>query len=143
MSCHKVKNTCEKPHPAECVSYETDLPESSSLFGDDCLSIEDTTTDLYSRTETLIDEIDLSELGLDCLTYVQEGGKTIVKNVLIKYEEEICTLRQEVEDLKSRVICDIPLTDCNLSYGTLIDSCGAQPSTLKDLLQVLINQHQA
>lgn len=143
MSCYKTKNTCAKPHPAECVSYETEIPESSTLFEEGCVSIEDTTADLYDRTEELINESDLSELGLDCLTYVQVGGKNIVKNVLLKYEEEICTLKQEIEDLKGQYLCDIPLQGCGLDWGTLTDNCGVQPQTLSQALQVLIDQHQA
>lgn len=143
MSCYKTKNTCAKPHPAECTSYETEVPESSVLFEVDCLSIEDTTADLYDRTEEIINEIDLSELGLDCLTYVQEGGKNVVKNVLLKYEEEICTLKQEIEDLKGKTVCDITLQSCGITPGTATDQCSDPITTVGELLQFLVDQHQA
>ena len=39
-------------------------------------------------------------MGDLCLSYVQENNKNIVKNVLLKFEEEICNLKEELELVK-------------------------------------------
>lgn len=139
MTSFAAKNTCGKPTYAECVTYETAIPPSSDISDEPCPSLEQTTEDLYDRTESLLDATNLEELGNDCLVYAEKS----VKEVLLVHEEEICTIKTEIDDLKSQYLCDISLYDCELDYGTLVDSCGTQPQTLKDLLQILIDQHQA
>lgn len=139
---YTVSNTCGNPLSSACVDYEITVPTSSNLSSDLCVSIEKTTKDLYDRTESILDETDLSELGNSCLSYITVSGRNIVKNVLLKYEEEICTLKQKVADLESgKSICDMPISGCNFNLGTLVDSCGVQPTTFGELLQILLNQH--
>jgi hypothetical protein len=88
-NCNKIKSTCGTRIQAECVDWEGAVNTKSELEGEECLSISDTTQDIYTQLE----EIDLSALGESCLTYVEtEAGKKIVKNVLLKFEEKICEL---------------------------------------------------
>lgn len=79
----KIKHTCTgNLQYSTCVQYELELPEFSELG--DCVSIEDTTNELYNLVGEIRTETDLSELGNECLDYVLEEGKIIVKNVLLK-----------------------------------------------------------
>ena len=93
---NKVKYTCSESKPAECVEYEGNINVNSSLEANSCKSAEEVIQDIYSQLE----DINLSELGENCLEYLTEDGRIKVKTVLLKYEEEICNLKEEIEELK-------------------------------------------
>jgi hypothetical protein len=143
MDCNKkVSNTCGTNQYAPCVFYELDLPDFS-LIEDDCVTIEDTTSDVYALISDIREQLDLSDLGEDCLTYaLDSNSKIVVKNVLAKIEEKYCELEEKVNNLTETGLCNISISECNLNLGTLTDNCDVQPSTLKALLQLLIDQHQ-
>lgn len=135
-NCNKIKNTCGTRIVAECVDYEDIVNTQSSLDVNECPTISETTKDIYQQLE----EIDLSALGNECLTYVEtEAGKIIVKNALLKFEDEICTLKTEVEELKNRPLCNMPLGDC-VDTLCLVDDCGDPIETFGQLLQIMITK---
>ena len=68
------------------------------------------------------------------------GNKNIVKNVILKFEEEICILKNKVEELENRQLCDFPITDCGLNLSCLTDTCDNTIITVGDLLQSIINK---
>lgn len=138
-NCNKIQQTCGTTNYAACISFEGSVNENSSLKNDCALSVEEVTQDIYNQLE----QINLSELGENCLTYIlDEDNKIIVKNVLLKYEEEICTLKQKVQELESTGICEKDITACDFNWNGLVDSCGNSPSTLKDALQLIIDTIQ-
>ena len=131
QSCQsKVKHTCGSIVFADCTSYEGILPEFSEL---ECPSIEETTEELYNLVGEIKEETDLSELGEKCLEHLlDENDKIVVKNVLLKFEEEICNLKEELELVKNRQICDIPITECLPDLGCLALPCDTSIVTLGD-----------
>lgn len=132
---NKVKHTCSEKNYATCVYYELEVPDFSSLVDQDCITLEETTEDQYNILDGIKSEIDLSALGQDCINY-GVNPKT-VKNVLLKYEQEICDLKQKVQVLETTAICDMNITDCGL---TLPDNpCGGTFSTLGELLGYLLD----
>lgn len=136
----KIKYGCDTSY-ATCVITELTPNTQSSLVEEDCISQQDFNEDVYEQLENIQIQSELSGLGELCINYVTVEGKIFVKNVLLKLEEEICSLKEEVETLKTTAICDMSISDCNFVLGDLVNSCGDQPQTLKDLLQILINQH--
>ena len=134
---NKIKHTCAEKNYAACVYYELDIPEISSLHGQSCVTLEETTEDQYDLIEGIKSEIDLSALRQACIDY-DVNSKT-VKSVLLQYEQEICNLKSEVEILKTTAICDINITDCGL-VGLPTDNCNSNNtiSTLGQLLQYLL-----
>jgi|GEM_PF-2614762 len=134
---NKIKNTCGSPTYATCVEYEGELPEFSEIEG--CPVIEETTAELYTLIGKIKEETDLSALGDLCLTYVQEDSKTIVKNVLLKFEEEICTLKEKITTLENTGICDQSISGCDLDYDDLVDNCGNIPTTMAGVLQLILD----
>ena len=135
MNCHnKIKHTCSTTNYSTCVHYEGSVNTDSQYDENDCLSIEETTQDIYNQLENL----DLSALGELCLSYVQEDNKNIVKNVLLKFEEEICNLKEELETVKNRPLCEMPLGDC-VDTKCLVDACSENISTVGQLLQALVD----
>jgi hypothetical protein len=131
----KIKYGCETAF-ASCVTYETPLPDFSEIVG--CADLDETTTELYCLVKDIKTEIDLSELGEKCLTYTEVAGKTFVKNALLKMEEEICLLKEEVNTLKTTAIFDKPLTGSGIDLDCLPDFYIDPITTYGDLFQALI-----
>ena len=128
-NCNKVVNTCGGMSPLMCTEYESNVNVDSSLIDVDCKNGEEVIQDIYNQLSGL----DLSALGELCLTYTKIGGKNVVKNILLKFEQEICTLKEEIQTLKDRQICDIPITECFPNgFDCLIGDCNNNIVTLKD-----------
>ena len=136
----KIKYGCDTSY-ATCIITEITPNPQSSLLDVECMSQQDFNEDVYEQLENIQTQSDLSELIEQCLDYVLVGGKLFVKNALLKQSEEICALKAEIETLKTTAICDLLISGCNLTLGDLADTCDNPPTTLKDLLQILINQH--
>ena len=137
-NCNKVKHTCGSPTMAECTSFEGTPNAQSPLVATPCLSIEDTSQDNYNQLGDIWTQVDLSALGNKCLEYVEVGGKVFVKNALLKMEEEICSLKEEVEILKTTSIFDKFLTNSGLDLSCLTTSCSETITTYGELFQALI-----
>jgi len=132
MGCNKIKDTCGDSLFSTCVFHQSELPSFSNLEPCDT-TIAETTDELYSFVGEIKDEIDLSELGDLCLDYVTTPeGKVVVKNVLLKFEEEICNLKEELETIKNRQICDIPISECLPNFDCLEGQCESTITTLGD-----------
>ena len=127
-NCNKISHTCGERTYLICSEYEGTVNSDSSLVEESCLNGQEVVQDIYNQLENL----DLSALGELCLSYVQENNKNIVKNVLLKFEEEICNLKEELELVKNRQICDIPITECLPDLGCLALPCDTSIVTLGD-----------
>jgi len=137
-NCNKIKHTCASRNFATCIDYENDINEDSSLDVNSCISVDEALKDIYTQLEG----INLSQLGEGCLEYLLEDNKIKVKNVLKKFEDKICELNQKITELETITICNTNIEDCNLNLYDLVDSCGQQPSTLAEVLQLLLDQTQ-
>ncbi len=138
----KITNTCGgTKNYAPCVYYELDLPDFSTIE-EDCVTLEDTTFEVYNLIKDIREQLDLSDLGDDCLTYTLDSeNRIVVKNALLKIEEKYCELEEKVTTLENRNICDMPINDC-IDLGTLVDQCDVAPTTWGELIQLLVDQHQ-
>lgn len=138
MGCNnKISQKCGTVVYSPCVKYELEVPEISSLYEEGCLSIEDTTKDLYNLVEDVYEGINLSGLGTKCLSYVPAAK---VKDILIKYEEEICTLKTKVETLETTAICDMLITSCGLDLTGISDQCDNPVRTVGELFNYILTQ---
>ena len=137
-NCNKIKHTCGSIVFAGCTSYQTDLPEFSEL---ECPSIEETTEELYNLVGEIKEETDLKNLGDKCLEYVETAeGKIIVKNVLLKHEDEICLLKNRVKQLEDRQLCDFPISSCGIDLKCLSLPCDTSIANLGQLLDAMITK---
>ena len=107
------------------------LPEYS-ILNQECASIEETTEELYKNQEKILESIDLSELGNDCISYQKQGEKLKVNEVLYALESEIC-------DIKDKITENV-FKEMNLDFKGLSDQCGNNISSLKIFFQTLINE---
>lgn len=112
MCNDKIKQRCSKVL-ASCTSYEGNVPEFSGLYTEDCLTIEETTTDLYSLIGDLRDQINVTSLDFNCLTAPQTKNVNTVFQLLINtvcsqaeliqtLNENVATLQEQVQDLQNQ-----------------------------------------
>ena len=142
MKCsnNKLKNTCGIKTPSRCVFYDLDLPEFSKLsILNECITIEETTNDLYNITDLVLSSIDTKELCKQCLKYKVSQNKykpfediVFIKDILLKFEEEICELKNETDSNSNDSL--------ELDFKCLTNPCNNEINSLKDLLQILINE---
>lgn len=140
---NKIKNTCSEKNYATCIYYEPDpevgMPTISSLVNEDCITLEETTEDIYNILQGVLSDISIEALGDDCITYpTVQGQATKIKDVVLKLEEEICNLRAEVDILKTTAICDKDITHCGLTLPD--NACDLPITKLGELLEYLLNQ---
>ena len=140
--CNKISHTCGTTNYSTCIHWEGNVNPQSELVGNTCLDQEIVTQDIYNQLEDIWNEIDLSELGNQCLEYVEtEEGKIVIKNVLLKFEEKICELEEKINTLETTDICNKSIASCNLDLSCLdLLPCDTPINTLGDLLQSLINK---
>ena len=132
---NKIKCNCGTRQNARCVYYDAYLPKYSKL-DEDCVNIDETTKELYENQEKILDSIDLVELGKKCIDYseFQEGDSLKVNEAFLTFEKEICELKNKKNDDS----CCIDLD--KIDFKSLSDPCNNEINSLKDLLQVLINE---
>ena len=135
-NCNKIKHTCSSTNYATCIHTEGEVNTDSELFEVECTNLQENLDDIYNQLENL----DLSALGELCLSYVQENNKNIVKNVLLKFEEEICTLKNRVKQLEDRQLCDFPITACGIDLKCLSLPCDTSITNLGQLLDAMITK---
>ena len=134
-NCNKISHTCGERTYLICSEYEGTVNSDSSLVEESCLNGQEVVQDIYNQ----LDNLDLSALGDLCLSYTTVGGKNIVKNVLLKFEEKICELEEKITELETVNICNQNIVPCNLDFGTLTTECGDQPTTLAETLQLILD----
>ena len=99
MGCDKIKNKCGKKIFASCVASEVDVPQFSSLVGQECVSIEDNIQDLYEIAEGVKNEIDLSPLDLECLSLMTPTVKTLLQLLVTT----VCVQQTQLNDLSDTI----------------------------------------
>ena len=135
-NCNKISHTCGERTYLICSEYEGTVNSDSSLVEESCLNGQEVVQDIYNQLENL----DLSALGELCLSYVQENNKNIVKNVLLKFEDEICLLKSRVKQLEDRQLCDFPITACGIDLKCLSLPCDTSITNIGQLLEAMITK---
>jgi hypothetical protein len=151
MSCNdKISDRCPNKTNAKCVSYEGTFSNESALSGN-CNNIETIIEDINTQLNYLRDTTYVELLKFDnCIQYVDQEPYNVVTPKIA-----IFTLNEKVKELMTFVglSCEGTVPDCpavfsqdisclNLDFGALTDPCGTQPSTLKDVLQLMLNELQ-
>ncbi len=142
MCCSdKLKYTCGKRQNARCTFYELDLPAWSSLLTEDCVTIEETTKELYDEVTAIKDFLDFDNLTEDCITYTYaDVDSKKLSEVINPITEELCALKATLENQALDSICNVPLTACNIDTECLDDVCNTGLNTIGDLLQAMITK---
>lgn len=149
MKCSKkIINPCGKKTNANCVDYTGGLHVETKLDICDSPTATDVIEDINEYLDEVSDSLDLSGLGKGCITYSKEGDTLKSREALIAIEDKVCEIADFVGLPKSE--CDgcpecSPIFNLNieclgLDFGELTDPCGEQPTTLKELLELIISQ---
>lgn len=134
----KTKHTCAEKNYATCIYYELDVPDFSSLFEQDCITIEETTEDVYEILGEILASINVDTLGDNCIKYSTPVGQALkIKDAVIALDEEICSLKDRILELETTAICDMNITNCDLSLPD--NPCGGTFTTLGELLGYLLD----
>jgi hypothetical protein len=134
-NCNKIKNTCPDSIMAPCVDYQGALGKNTKITSD-CVTIADTTEDLYEITDEIIEDISVDELGNECIVYPSDLNTA---KALKTHEEEICELKAQIEILQSTALCSLPIDGCGLQLGNLTNNCDTPIVTFSDLLQLMLD----
>ena len=90
----KIKQTCSGTKVfAVCTVYETPTPLFSGLYGETCTDVEEALTDVYSLLGDIKEEIDVTTLVNDCITFTEP--KT-AKSVLSQIYNKMCELEDTI-----------------------------------------------
>ena len=137
----KPKHTCgDRSSNARCVFYDLNIPPFSKLSDSECVTVEETTSDLYNLVSWLresinIENLDIRDLDLQSVldSYEPTKQRYLVKDVL----EGIIS---QVDDIKKLTESNDTNSGLELDFKCLVSSCGAPITSLKDLLQALIDE---
>ena len=137
----KPKHTCgDRSSNARCVFYDLNTPSFSKISENDCTTVEETTSDLYNlvswlRESVNVEGLDIKDLEIQSVldSYDNSKQRFLVKDIL----SEIIS---QVDDIKK--LTDLNDTDSGLvlDLKCLGNSCGTPITSLKDLLQTLIDE---
>ena len=130
-----LKYNCgDKRQNARCVLYEGYIPNYSKLLDEDCITLEETTEELYQNQEKILNSIDLTKLGKECIDYseFQEDDSLKVNEALLTIEKEICNLKKITDDNDD--------SSLELDFKCLVDPCNNTITSLNQLLQIMIDK---
>lgn len=116
MSIDKL-NTCGQPTFSPCVRYELELPDISKIEKS-CVTIEDTTKDLYE---------------------IAQEQKQELEDKVEELQTEINTLKEQLENLQEENICLKDITEC-VNLQSIQDPCGTPITNLAQVLNYLIDR---
>lgn len=140
MACDKdISNVCAENTFSTCVDYEGNLGENTKIT-DSCVTQHDVNEDLYTITDEIIDNLDTENLKNTCLVYPQVDNKIIPYSVFSVHNTEICDLKDRVLGLENFDYANLDITPFNLDFVCLQDPCNNEITTLKPLLQNIINK---
>lgn len=90
-NCHdKIKLKCGTKNFAPCVEYQSYVSPKTKLTQTTCLSLEDTTKDLYQLIDEIKAESDLSGITSTCLILPTIRS---VKTLIQQLYDEICAIK--------------------------------------------------
>lgn len=116
MGCNnKIEHNCGVITYGVCVKYESDVSLNSSLTSG-CISLEDTTKDIYGQVDDIYEKIDLSDIYGNCITFTQEQTiKYVVQSIINK----ICELEVIIDNQSDLIttlqaqVADLQTNTCN------------------------------
>ena len=100
MACiGKTNLTCTGAKQySKCIYYEGILGDTSEL--EDCVTLEETTEELYGMVDEINEKINLSDLSEDCIEYPTE--RTLL-NVLQAQQGFICAQNTLITEMQSQI----------------------------------------
>lgn len=141
MNCNsKIKFSCGTRTPSTCVFYDIEIPEFSNLKTEQCVTIEETTEDLYKLIASLRESTDMTLFEKKCLdidkkqdSYTEENV-FLIKDVIQALQDKVCNPEESSDHDNIEFILQ------NLDYNCLVLPCDTKPKNLFQFFQLLIDK---
>ena len=133
MECNDRKMTCGDKVSAICTIYDGELPQWSELNDEFCVTVEETTEEIYKQVSVIKENLDTSNLGESCLQY-PNNEDTKQKDVNLVFEKTLCDLLEIVKDNSNSVLA------CNLNYEGLVEECNNLPKNFCQFAQFILDE---
>lgn len=94
MGCNdkQIKQTCGVITYASCTRYESEVSKNSELTNG-CISIEETTQDIYNQLDKIDEKLDMSSLESDCIIFTEpKTPLSVIKQIY----DKLCSLEDTV-----------------------------------------------
>ena len=132
-TCNNRKYSCGDKISSICTIYDGGLPIWSELNDELCVTIEETTEELYEQVSEIKENLDTSNLGEACLQY--PNNKNIKqKDANLVFEKNICDLLEIVKDNTNSVLA------CELNYEGLVEECDDIPKNFCQFAQFILDE---
>lgn len=132
-TCNNRKYSCREKISSICTMYDGELPEWSELNDEICVTIEETTEELYNQVADIKESLDTSNLGGSCLQY-PNNEDIKQKDANLVFEKTLCDLLEIVKDNTNSVLA------CNLNYEGLVEECEDVPKNFCQFAQFILDE---
>lgn len=109
MNCNnKIKHTCGTKVISSCVEYQGTVSATSILFGNSCLDIQEIAEDLYSITDSIKINTDVTTVVSACQTLpLVKTTKTIIQFLLDRdctQQSQITLMQADIVIMKAQIL---------------------------------------
>lgn len=132
-ACNNRKYSCGEKISSICTIYDGELPEWSELNDELCVTIEETTEELYNQVADIKESLDTSNLGDSCLQY-PNNEDIKQKDANLVFEKTLCDLLEIVKDNTNSVLA------CDLNYEGLVEECEDVPKNFCQFAQFILDE---
>ena len=132
-TCNNRKYSCGEKISSICTMYEGELPNWSELNNELCVTIEETTEELYKQVSEIKENLDTSNLGEACLQY-PNNENIKQKDVNLVFEKTLCDLLGIVKDSSNSILA------CDLNYEGLVEECDDIPKNFCQFAQFILDE---
>lgn len=132
-ACNNRKYSCGEKISSICTIYDGELPEWSELNDEICVTIEETTEELYNQVADIKESLDTSNLGDSCLQY-PNNEDIKQKDANLVFEKTLCDLLEIVKDNTNSVLA------CDLNYEGLVEECEDVPKNFCQFAQFILDE---
>lgn len=132
-TCNNRKYSCGDKISSICTIYDGGLPTWSELNDELCVTIEETTEELYEQVSEIKENLDTSNLGEACLQY-PNNENIKQKDVNLVFEKTLCDLLGIVKDSSNSILA------CDLNYEGLVEECDDIPKNFCQFAQFILDE---
>lgn len=132
-ACNNRKYSCGEKISSICTIYDGELPEWSELNDEICVTIEETTEELYNQVADIKESLDTKNLGGACLQY-PNNEDIKQKDANLVFEKTLCDLLEIVKDNTNSVLA------CDLNYEGLVEECEDVPKNFCQFAQFILDE---
>lgn len=132
-TCNNRKYSCGDKISSICTIYDGELSQWSELNNELCVTIEETTEELYKQVSEIKENLDTKNLGGACLQY-PNNEEIKQKDANLVFEKTLCDLLEIVKDSSNSVLA------CELNYEGIVEECDDIPKNFCQFAQFILDE---